>query len=203
MNSGTRNVIVRATVIAAVVALLCAWIFWPAPVTHYECVVKDDVYRASANAPNQFVAASLKVEPQSVMVIGSESEVRSETMVTAENYAFKNHLKAIRVAVAPGMEPTAVEIARVVEFLGKPKNLPSLMIDMDGVRSGMLAAAYRLDVKKMPLDEVVKLAAIPDATPADTEAIRAFARRWAARDKTATTRPVGVPANPAVPAVSR
>ena len=191
-----KRVIVRVAMLAAVVLLACYLLFGGGRTWQYEAVQDGVLYRASARTNDEFVAASLSVPLQGVVVAGSDEQIRGEVLSAATNYGYKNRARVMSVAVKPEETPSADQLKGFFEFVGTARRRPVLLVDCDGRLAGMLAAAYRLGVLKMPLSEVKDRAVLKDA-PAETVAkVQRFAQQYAEELSRQS-----VPAQPLGPAI--
>lgn len=170
MSGNRSGTIKRIGVVAAFVALLVGFILWQTSnVRGYEQVREGYLYQATAQSPEEFAAAALKIEPQGIILAGSDQELNEPTMASAFDYAAKNHLKFLLIHLGAGVPLTPEQYQNVAKFVSQPRNQPTLLLDTDGVRGAKIAAVYRLREMKLPAEQVEKLAAAhaPDAKSAD------------------------------------
>lgn len=167
------------------ICLLCAAAFlWFAlgssHLRQYEVVAPGILYRASVSSLDNFIDAEAKVSPAYILMGVRDKEDKSEPWPTITLYAFRNHIRIGPFRISPDGTIPDDQIDRVLGPTGG-KRLPVLVVSADGAASGMIAAAYRLRIEKMPLDQVEELAQLPDAPADTTRRIREFARAY---DKT-------------------
>lgn len=181
-----RNQTIFRVGVAAVVVVLVGWFFfWQTSRTwQYEEVVPGLIYRASMRTEEEFTGAAMEAQPNSLALIAGKDEIDSRLFERARAFGHRNRLRVLALRIEPGADPTDQQLAELLDFMQRrPK--PILVVDMDGARAGKLIAAYRLRALKLPLNQVLDLAALPDAPPGNTEQIRDFARRFSAQTSSA------------------
>ncbi|GEM_PF-5586159 len=163
--------------VLAVVGLL--WFaFGSAKLRQYEVISDEVFYRAAVSSLDEFVDVEAKVSPAYVMIGMHEHEQEVEPWASIIGYAGRNQIPVAQVAISSDGTLPNSQVDMVLPRLTSGKRFPVLFISADGAYGGMVAAAYRLNVEKMPLDEVEKLAALPDAPADTTRRIREFARAY-------------------------
>ena len=176
-----KAVLIRVAIITA--TLLLAWLlfFRSGPTWQYEVVQEGVLYRASARTEGEFVAATLKISLQGMVVAGTTEQVLDDAgvLVTAQNYGHKNRARVTSIRVEQKETPTREDAKRFIDYVGLPQRRPVLLVDTDGRLAGMLTAAYRLEVLKMPLKEVQERAALKDAPPEIVEKVQRYAQQYA------------------------
>lgn len=176
-----RQTIFRIAVLVAVLVAIAWLLFWKTSRTwQYEEVEEGVIYRASMRNEEEFTAAALDAQPNSLALIAGKSERDTQLFDRARAFGHRNKMRVLPLQVEPGEDPTESQLADLLGFMQR-RPRPVLVADMDGVRAGKLIAAYRLQAAKMPLDEVLKRAELPDAPPGNTQQIREFAERFHAR----------------------
>ena len=133
-----------------------------------------------------FTAAALAANPNSIAIVGSESERREPLWDHARSFGYRNNLRVLPLGIEVADDPRDEQIDDLLEFM-KRRPAPLLLVDIGGVRAGKMVAAYRLRAMKLPLEEVLRLAALDDAPEDNAEKIRDFARRYHAHLEVTTT----------------
>lgn len=175
-----RNIyaIVAISLLAAVCLLW--FIFDSSTLRQYEVISKDDLYRACISNIDSFINVEAKVSPAYILMGVHDNEGKSEPWNSVTLYAYRNHIRIANFIISPDGSVADDQIDMALK-VAQGKRRPVLVISADGAPAGMVAAAYRLRVEKMPLDQVEKLAQLPDAPADTTRRIREFARAY---DKT-------------------
>lgn len=179
--AASRQTIFRIAVLVAVVVALGWLLFWKTSRTwQYEEVEQGVIYRASMRNEEEFTAAALDAQPNSLALIAGDEERDTQLFDRARAFGHRNKMRVLPLEIEPGEDPTDRQLNDLLGFMQR-RPRPVLIADMDGVRVGKLIAAYRLQAQKLPLDEVLKLAELPDAPPENAEQIREFAKRFHAQ----------------------
>ena len=192
-----KAIVIRVVIIAGVTLLAYFLFFRGGAAWQFEAVQDGVLYRTSARTVDEFVAASLKVSLYCMVVVGTDEQLRGGALVTAQDYGHKNGARVMSLPMKAGETPSDEHVRRFIEYVGTARRQPVLLVDSDGHLAGMLAAAYRLSVLKMPLSEVKDRAVLQDA-PAETVAkVQRFAQQYAEQlsRQSAPAQPLG----PALP----
>lgn len=161
-----------------IVVGLLWFIFGSARLRQYEVISNDVFYRAAVSSVGEFTDVEARVSPAYVMIGMHEDEQTAEPWASIIEYEARNHVRVGKVVISPDGTLPNSDVDAALTPVTSGKRLPILFISADGAYGGMIAAAYRLSVEKMPLDQVEKLAELPDAPADTTRRIREFARAY-------------------------
>ena len=177
------KITLRVLAIVLVVGGIVGYSWWHTSTTwQYEQIEPGILYRCSMRDAQEAINATQKADARSMVLLMTAEQSSSPAGELVQKFGMRN-----RIAVnsfAPANDTLSTETIRsVLEVIMTPKRQPVILISPDGRLSGMMAAAYQLSVKKMPLDEVLRRAELRDAPEATTLDIREFAERYAAAMK--------------------
>jgi hypothetical protein len=180
MSKSHRTIWVRVGIVSAFVAAFVVYSFWHTGKSWQFAEVDPEVlYITAVQSPEQGVNACERARCRAMFVLMPHGAAGEPPISDVVNFGFHSKLNVFPIDVEEGDFPNQEQLNTVLSSLKKEKNRPALVISKDGLLSGQVAAVYRLAVLKMPLAEVQKLAALPDAPPETTQAIQEFAARYA------------------------
>jgi hypothetical protein len=130
---------------------------------------------------------------RSLVLLLSPEERNGPIFDAVIKYSFRSKLKVIELGIAAG-PPTQKDLEIISHLRKDARKPPILLVSGDGRLAGMAAAAYRLKLMKMPLQDVLRLAEVPGASEQTTKAIRDFATQYAVTMQSPATAPASRPA---------
>lgn len=185
----------RIALIIGAVALLGGYVLWHSTSTsQFQEVEPGILYVAAMPSTQEGINAANKIRAGVLMVLMSQADCEGPTVDPLIQYAYHNKLGVYTPKISPGEMPPRKVIDNMLSSIRKmpAKRLPILIVSTDGRAGGALVAAYRLDVAKLPVEQVVKLSATSDTPPDVAADLQAFIRQYAGRQD-ATTQPNGNP----------
>lgn len=192
-----KATLIRVVIIAGVTMLAYFLFFRGGATWQFEAVQDGVLYRTSARTADEFVAASLNVVLHGLVATGTDEQLRGEVLVAAQNYGHKNGARVMTLSIKAEENPSAEHVKRFIGYVGTARRQPVLLVDSDGRIAGMLAAAYRLEVLKMPLSEVKDHAVLKDAPPETVAKVQRFAEQYA--EQLSRQSAPALPLGPALP----
>lgn len=195
------KVILRIGLVLLAVGVLAWLIFRGEEPKQFDVIEEGSLYRAVVTNVDEFAAAELKTEPGTICTLLPAGVVKTEPWSTMTSYAFRNKIRVTPMVVPEQGSLSMAQIAEDIAQISSARYRPVLLIGPEGLNSGKIAVAYRLAVKKMPLAEVERLAALPDAPAETTRELQAFARSYdqAMRELANKATPATQDAPPALP----
>lgn len=172
----------------AVGFLLYIWIY-SGRTPQYEVIEPGVLYRAVYTAPQEYVNAANASHCSTSCAVFSEAEALQPPADGTLMLASRGKIRYRELRIPNGHAPTSAQVEEFLTWMGKGSFHPMLLISPTGERTAMLAAAYRLSVMHMSLEQTVAAIDQCDSSQDAKKAAKAFAQRYAATmPKPATTR---------------